>query len=167
YKITNTLDRREGMLPRERQEKIKEFIQVEENMRIADLSQLLGVSEMTIHRDIKPMMQEGLIIKTFGRIALAQESKAPPHVNVDTCVFCSRNIQGNLTYRLILENNTIELACCAHCGLLRHRQHGERVVQALCTDFFKQTTISAVNAWYVMDATVDIGCCYPQVLTFA
>lgn len=154
------------MLPLERQEKIKEWVQAEQNIKIADLSDMLGVSEMTIHRDIKPLIKEGLVNKTFGGISLAQEQRSYNHTNTDACIFCGRNVQGNLTYRLILENNEVELACCAHCGLLRHRQHGNRVVQAICSDFFKQTTISAVTAWYVMDATVDVGCCNPQVLTF-
>jgi hypothetical protein len=60
----------------------------------------------------------------------------------------------------------VESACCAHCGLLRHRQLGDEVVQAICHDFFTQTTISSPLTRFVMDSSVDIGCCQPQVLTF-
>ena len=41
---------------------------------------------------------------------------------------------------------------------------GDEVIETLCCDFFTNTTISAKNAWFVMDTTVDLSCCRPQVL---
>lgn len=134
-------------------------------MKISELSKELCVSEMTIHRDLKPLIDAGIIMKTFGGISLVQE-----HVNketrVDECIFCNRHIEVRMAYRLVLPNNNIEMACCAHCGLLRHRQLRDHVAQAICHDFFRHTTISAPLAWYVMDTSVHMGCCQPQVLTF-
>lgn len=134
-------------------------------MKISELSKALGVSEMTIHRDLKPLIEEGIVIKTFGGVSLAREQ---PHnkSRTDRCVYCDRRIQQRLAYRMILPNNKIEMACCAHCGLLRHRQLGDEAIHAICHDFLRQTTISAPLAWYVMDTSVDMGCCQPQVLTF-
>ena len=43
---------------------------------------------------------------------------------------------------------------------------GDEVLEILCCDFFVNTTISAMNAWFVMDTTVDLSCCQPQVLPF-
>src|SRR5690606_5962372 len=71
-----------------------------------------------------------------------------------------------MNYQLILANDKIETACCAHCGLLRHRQLGEEVSHALCHDFLLHTTISAPTTWYVMDSSLPISCCQPQILTF-
>ncbi|WP_449354856.1 DeoR family transcriptional regulator [Virgibacillus natechei] len=153
------------MLPLERQNQIKTLIQDKKSMKIAELSVLLGVSEMTIHRDLKPLIDEGLVMKTFGGVALVNEHTSQ-RSHFETCVFCSRNVNERLAYRLILPNNKIEMSCCAHCGLLRHRQLGDEVIQAICPDFFMQTTISAPLAWYVMDTSVHMGCCNPQVLTF-
>jgi|SRR5690625_174165 len=150
------------MLPAERLKYIKKLIRDKKYMKISDLSQALGVSEMTIHRDIKPLIETGIIIKTFGGIALAQDSI----YDKNTCIYCNRNISDRLAYRIILTNHDIEIACCAHCGLLRHRQLGSYVRQSICYDFFKQTTISAPLASYVMDTSLDMGCCQPQVLTF-
>lgn len=155
------------MLPLERQKQIKEAIQAEHFVKITDLSKRFGVSEMTIHRDIKPLTREGIAVKTFGGISLAQQKQSIRDSDPDGCIYCNREIQERLVYRLILDNNQVEKACCAHCGLLRHHQLGDNVAQALCTDFFKQTTISAALAWYVLDATAEIDCCHPQVLTFA
>ncbi len=134
-------------------------------MKISELSKEIGVSEMTIHRDLKPLMEEGTVIKTFGGVMLADMNVSKRSVS-DECVLCKRKVNERMAYRLFLPNNKIELACCAHCGLLRSRQLGEQVMQAICPDFFKQTTISAPLAWYIMDTSVHMGCCHPQVLTF-
>ena len=56
------------MLRPDRQKKIKEWILSEKSLKIGELSEQLGVSEMTIHRDLKPLIEEGLIVKTFGGI---------------------------------------------------------------------------------------------------
>lgn len=151
------------MLPIERLHEIKERIQAEKNIKIADLSKDLGVSEMTIHRDLKPLIEEGLVVKTFGGISLAT---LPGTSNNELCVYCSRAIHDKLAYRLILSNNTIEIACCAHCGLLRHKQLDDQIIQAICYDFLRQTTISAQRSFFVMDTSIDLGCCQPQVLSF-
>lgn len=155
------------MLPIERRECIRELILEHSNLKISELSKELGVSEMTIHRDLKPLIDNGMVIKTFGGISLAQESSAKTDLSKNVCVFCHRRIEERLAYQLILDDNSIEMACCAHCGLLRHRQLYEKVPHAMCHDFFIQTTVSAPTAWYVMDTSVHIGCCQPQVLTFA
>ncbi|GAA0432989.1 copper uptake transcriptional regulator YcnK [Lentibacillus halophilus] len=153
------------MLPVERQNRIKDLIKKKANMKISELSTELGVSEMTIHRDLKPLIEEGIIIKTFGGIMLAKEDPIE-FTRSDECVFCSRSINERLAYRLILSESKIEMTCCAHCGLLRHRLLGDNVIQAISQDFLRQTTISAPLAWYVMDTSIHIGCCQPQVLVF-
>lgn len=150
------------MLPLERFKRIKELLQEHDYMKISDLSKTLGVSEMTIHRDLKPLVDEGYIMKTFGGVVRVQSLQKPSQ---HQCIYCHREVQGRLAYRLIL-SHTVEETCCAHCGLLRHRQLGEQVEQALCHDFLRQTTISALQSWYVLDTSLDLGCCQPQVLVF-
>lgn len=152
------------LLPIERQKRILELIQDKQSMKISELSNILSVSEMTIHRDLKPLIKQKNIIKTFGGITLVhtQETKEPNK----SCILCGREVHERMAYRLISPDNKVEIACCAHCGLLRHKQLGDLVIQTICYDFFRQTTINATLGWYVMDTTIDIGCCQPQVLTF-
>ncbi|MGM8213147.1 DeoR family transcriptional regulator [Virgibacillus sp. W0430] len=152
------------MLPAARLNRIKELIFEKENMKISELSKELDVSEMTIHRDLKPLVEEGIIVKTFGGISLIHKKQEQPQT--DTCILCNRANHIKMTYRLIFPGNKIEVACCAHCGLLRHRQFREEPIQAICLDFIRQTTINASMAWFVTDNSIDIGCCQPQVLTF-
>lgn len=152
------------MLPIERLNRISEIVHNRKNIKISDLSKELGVSEMTVHRDIKPLIKDGIVAKTFGGITLISKSN---HERASTfCVICNRKINEKMAYRIILADGKIELACCAHCGLLRHHQLGQDVKQAICYDFLRLTTINAKSAWYVMNTTIDMGCCQPQVITF-
>ena len=153
------------VLPIERRNRIKALLKEREHMKIAELSEILDVSEMTIHRDLKPLIDEGFVMKTFGGVALVKET-TEEHIPDNTCVICRRLISERLAYRIILKNNKIEMACCSHCGLIRHQQLGDEVMQALTHDFLKQTTINAVSAWYVMDTSLVAACCQPQVLSF-
>ncbi|WP_306420325.1 DeoR family transcriptional regulator [Heyndrickxia oleronia] len=153
------------LLPIERQREIKLLIQMKKTLKISELSEQFNVSEMTIYRDIKPLVEEGLVTKTFGGISLIEkkESSLPDHSH---CVFCHKPNNQKMAYRLILANDKIETACCAHCGLLRHRQLGDEVLQAICHDFFTNTTISALLTWYVLDTCLNISCCQPHIITF-
>ena len=153
------------MLPLERKQKIEELIIERKTIKISQLSEEMGVSEMTIHRDIKPLIAEGMITKTFGGITLAAEQEKKSE-ETDTCDFCAGELTERLIYRIFLKGNKTMTACCAHCGVLKHRELKSDVTQAICRDFLLQTTISANQAWYVIDSSLPVGCCKPQVLTF-
>ncbi|WP_042224837.1 DeoR family transcriptional regulator [Oceanobacillus manasiensis] len=153
------------MLPLERKKRIKALIEKESHMKITELSKRFSVSEMTIHRDIKPLLEEGCITKTFGGVSWNHESNEPK-AHYQGCTLCGRGYSERLAYRLILLSQQTETACCAHCGLLRHHQIEDEVMQAICPDFLTNTTISALLAWFVLDTSVHMGCCHPQILTF-
>ncbi|NLI68167.1 MAG: DeoR/GlpR transcriptional regulator [Bacilli bacterium] len=153
------------MLPIERLAKIKEIVLERKNVKISELSEELNVSEMTIHRDIKQLVDEGFVIKTFGGVSLAQ-SAYDLQKNLNVCSVCQRPIHDRFAYQLILTNNRIERACCAHCGFMRQKQLGDQVLQAMTYDLFKGTTVSAQMAYFVIDAAIQVTCCQPQVLAF-
>lgn len=116
------------MLPIERRHRIKELVRAKQSIKISQLSKELGVSEMTVHRDVKHLVAEGIVRRTYGGITRVQD-EANPTAELEKCVYCSRKIHERLAYRLILPDNVIESACCAHCGLLRHRQLRDNVLQ--------------------------------------
>lgn len=153
------------MLPIERRNQIKQLIQDNEHMKISELSKLLGVSEMTIHRDLKPLIKEEFVIKTFGGVTLAKDS-ATKQIPDDACIICRRPVEERLVFRIIRKDNQIEMACCAHCGLLRFQQIEDQVMQIMTHDFLCHTTINGLTAWYVMDTSLVVSCCKPQVLAF-
>ena len=152
------------MLACERKKQIKELIVNRKTLKISELSKIFSVSEMTIHRDIKTMVESGFIEKTFGGISLVNQEYSVPNNN--ECVVCHRGINHRWSCRLILTKNRVETTCCTHCGFMRSQMLGDEVLEILCYDFFVNTTISAMNAWFVMDTTVDLSCCQPQVLPF-
>ncbi|MUV39110.1 HTH-type transcriptional repressor YcnK [Lentibacillus sp. JNUCC-1] len=154
------------MLPFERQQRIKALVQKHNSIKISELSKLLGVSEMTIHRDVKPFVEEGLVIKTFGGIAIPSQEKS---LSLDTsaCEMCHRPLDSRLSYKLIFHDQHTETFCCPHCGILRcHQTQEGDLLEALCRDFLTGTITSAAHATYVIDSTLDMQCCKPQVLCF-
>ena len=54
------------MLARQRQERILEEIQLNGGARVSDLVDLLGVSDMTIRRDISALARKGLVTRVHG-----------------------------------------------------------------------------------------------------
>src|SRR4051795_8488912 len=64
---SGSLDCRGGvMLARQRQERILEQIQLTGGARVSDLVELLGVSDMTIRRDISALARRGLVARVHG-----------------------------------------------------------------------------------------------------
>ncbi|MFC7392035.1 DeoR family transcriptional regulator [Scopulibacillus cellulosilyticus] len=154
------------MLPIERQKLIKKWIEEQKDMKISELSRRLNVSEMTIHRDVQALIDEGTVVKTFGGITLSPEWKEEERAVHDRCVYCYRKIHERLSVRLIKKDGGMEVACCAHCGLLRLNQLNDSVTQGICYDFLLNTTISVFSASYVVEPELQVGCCHPQILTF-
>src|SRR5690625_5267804 len=150
------------ILPIERQNFIKQLMQKNHSMKISELSEKLAVSEITIHRDLKPLIDEGYVLKTFGGVTLSKKEVS----SQDRCTYCHSNIHHKLSFKLILKNGGSETTCCPHCGLLRYRQISTQVEQVICQDFLRMTTINARGAHFVMESSLELGCCQPQVLPF-
>ena len=64
------------LLPAERQQRILEFLMKEFTVRGSHLSELLGVSEMTIRRDLDTLEQQGHVERTHGGAVFRQERVA-------------------------------------------------------------------------------------------
>ena len=63
------------LLPAERQQRIRDLVNTQGTLRIADLAERLGVSEMTIRRDFEALADAGHLARTFGG-AVATEQTA-------------------------------------------------------------------------------------------
>ncbi|MEN2767489.1 DeoR family transcriptional regulator [Ornithinibacillus xuwenensis] len=151
------------MLPIERQQKILSWLKEEDTLRVSEISSRLEVSEMTIYRDIKPLIEANKVIKTSKGIAIVTSS---PSMSTNTCTYCFKNINSRHNIHLIMKDHRVEQTCCAHCGLLRYDDASEHVSQIICKDFLLDTTISAKTAYFLINANIDIQCCKPQVLSF-
>lgn len=148
------------MLPIERQQKIMEWLQENKAMKISELSERLHVSEMTIYRDTKPLIEEGRLLKTKNGVMLYEQ----PAILSNHCSYCKKLAEGRLAMTLIKKDQTIETLCCAHCAVLRYFDMESAVDQLIGQDFLTDVTISGKAAVYLLSPTIDIHCCEPRVL---
>ncbi|WP_251551621.1 DeoR family transcriptional regulator [Neobacillus muris] len=150
------------MGPTERQKQILSWLAEEEKLSIAEISKRFNVSEMTIYRDIKPLLEEKKINKTSGGISLVNISQVPPH----SCTYCLKDINHRHPVQIITKQGKVEQLCCPHCGLLRYSDIEKQVSQIICHDFLRNTTISAKMAYFLLDSDFQLNCCQPQAITF-
>lgn len=150
------------MLPVERKQKILLWLEQEGTLRVSDISKRLNISEMTVYRDLKPLIEDQRILKTSNGISLINKND----VSSNNCTYCFKVSNTRLSVQLIKTNNQVERTCCPHCGLLRYHSIEENVSQIICRDFLRDTTISARTATYVLDAAIDLNCCKPQAIAF-
>ncbi|TPG68133.1 DeoR/GlpR transcriptional regulator [Brevibacillus laterosporus] len=150
------------MLPIERRRQILKWLEQEESLRISEISKRLEVSEMTVYRDIKPLLDQQKLSKTSNGITLVSRQSGAS----TCCSYCYKTSQSRLSVQLIKSNQLVEHTCCAHCGLLRYQDSRQDVLQVICRDFLTDTTISAKMASFLLHADINLHCCQPQVLTF-
>ncbi|MBM7110621.1 DeoR family transcriptional regulator [Brevibacillus laterosporus] len=150
------------MLPIERRQQILLWLEQEAYLRISEISKRLEVSEMTIYRDIKPLLDQQKVSKTSNGIRLV-----PRQQMLSTCCsYCHKVSHSRLSVQLIKSNQLVEQTCCAHCALLRYQDCREDVLQIICRDFLTDTTISAQMACFLLHTDINLHCCQPQALPF-
>jgi DeoR family transcriptional regulator, copper-sensing transcriptional repressor len=153
---------RDTMLPIERQQQILTWLEYEETLRVSDISKRLEVSEMTVYRDLKPLIDEQKVFKTSNGITLKTQS----YISSNHCSYCYKDSNTRMSVQLIKKNQHVEKACCPHCGLLRFQDIENEVSQMICRDFLHATTISAKTAVFLLNADIHLNCCQPQVMAF-
>lgn len=150
------------MLPIERKQQILTWLQEEETLRIAEISERLEVSEMTVYRDISSLVKEQKVLKTSNGVTLIDLATG----HSKDCSYCAKPVHSRLGVQFILTNQQIEQTCCMHCGLLRYSEIESKVSQILCRDFLRDTTISAKRAHFLIETNAHMNCCEPEVLVF-
>lgn len=151
------------MLPIERQQHILTWLEQEGTMRVSEISKRLEVSEMTVYRDLKPLIDQNKVLKTSKGIALVTQAFQSGN---NRCSYCHKELNTRMSVQLIKKNQHVEQTCCPHCGLLRFRDIKNDVSQIICQDFLKDTTISAKTATFFLNANIHLNCCEPQVIAF-
>ena len=151
------------MLAIERRDYILTKLRESGRVQVSDLSKTLGVSRMTIHRDLDALAQEGLVEKVFGgAISTVQPQQA---ASVGACAHCGRPITPHT--RVVLQTaqgGQIE-ACCPHCALLLLETRDD-LVSGLAVDFIHGKMINLKTASFLVNPDVVV-CCTPSVLCFA
>jgi len=151
------------MLAIERRDYILKKLRETGRVQVSELSKTLGVSRMTIHRDLDALAREGLLEKVFG--GAVSTSTPKQEANVGSCAHCGRPV--NIHTRVVLQTEQGEQieACCPHCALLLLEARDD-LVSGLAVDFIHGKMINLKTAAFLVNPDVVV-CCTPPVLCFA
>ena len=149
--------------PVSRQRQIVDLLQVRRTMTVQELVTELGVSPMTIHRDLNRLSDTGQVAKTRGGVALPSRTTSGNTAPM-ACAMCNRTVPERTAVIVQSQQRGLIGACCPHCGLaLLDRCTADD--QVLVTDFLYGQMISPVDAAYLLDSDV-VTCCRPGILAF-
>jgi hypothetical protein len=149
-----------ALLPAERQQQILSLLAERGAVRIDELSGTLGVSEMTIHRDLTALAARGRLTKVRGG-AVASVSLSTEK----SCYVCHREQHSRNQVVLRMADDGHRNTCCPHCGLMALADGRARVSAALVTDFLHGRMVNCRAATFVIEPQISI-CCTPSILAF-
>lgn len=151
-------------LPTARQQSILNWLNEEQTLTIEELVTRLGVSAMTIHRDLDALAETGQVQKIHGGVTLPR-AKPSDSLAVQICELCNTLVSSRTAFVLQSEAGETFHACCPHCGLLLLHQL-RAVSVALTKDFLYGRMVNVHQATFLLESGV-ILCCAPSVLVFA
>ncbi|MEA3334546.1 MAG: DeoR family transcriptional regulator [Chloroflexota bacterium] len=149
------------MMPTDRHRYILKQLSDQNTVRIEDLAEQLGVSGMTIHRDLKRLDQAGQLKKVRGGAILPDETTRSD----EDCVTCLGTSTGRIRVLIEFNDGTRRRACCPHCGLLAYARSSEQVRTFLATDYLFDRTFNGKRGSYLISPSITL-CCTPTVLVF-
>jgi len=153
-------------LPAARQQNIIEYLEKNLSLTIQEIAKELGVSSMTIHRDLDKLGMDGLIQKVHGGAVLAQSPISQlVRLQKQSCQMCDQQTDTRATFTLHCEDRSPQRTCCPHCGLMISCSNGT-FLASFATDFLYGHIINARDAIYLLQSSVTL-CCSPSVLSFS
>ena len=151
------------MLAIERREYILEKLRETGRIQVSEISKTLGVSRMTVHRDLDALANEGEIRKVFGGAVLARMPVKPQ--SEGRCNVCGRAILPHTRVILHTADGKQLETCCPHCAMLLMERRDD-IISGLATDFLHGKMINLKTATFVVNPDVVV-CCTPSVISFA
>lgn len=144
-----------------REKQILEYLHQHGSASIQQLVEALGVSNMTVHRDLNKLAESGQIVKKHGGAALTSETIEE---RAAVCAMCRKPVTLRTVFLVQLESGEEKQACCAHCGLMMQSRE-PNLWQSLTADYLHGHMVSAGQAVFLVGSDVTV-CCVPSVLTF-
>lgn len=141
-----------------RQREILKIVNQKGDISIRELLQLMDISQATAYREIQELSQMKLVNKLSGGISRMSSSS-------QSCVQCGRENNPRTAFLIDQIDGERLVACCSHCGLMALAKR-TNISTAMTTDFFYGTMLSASQAWYVLDSSINL-CCRPSTLSFS
>ena len=147
-------------LAAQRRQQILDEVRAHGAVHTADLTRRLGVSEMTVHRDLDRLAAEELARKVFGGTMAVQPAEAQ-----SCCAACGAAPEKRLDFTAHLADGDRCVSCWPHGGLLLVHRLGEQVQSTITFDFVARQPVNARAAVFVL-ASVAIPYGRPSLLAF-
>lgn len=146
----------------ERQQQILAWLEEDGALRVDEIAERLGVSAMTIHRDLDKLSERGLIRKVHGGAMRLYDAPPPPP---NQCALCHMILVQRHLVTIQIEGGHQVHACCPHCGFLLLGRY-PALQSVLVRDFLYGRVLHARIAAYLA-ASHFVDCCAPSLVTFA
>lgn len=152
-------------LPSMRHESILEWLKQEHMLSVEELAHRLGVSIMTVHRDLNTLAEAGLVEKVHGGVRLRTTMPPLPQSTTPMCALCGMYVGSRTAFIVQPTDDDPVQTCCPHCGLLLVHQV-KSFSTVLTRDFLYGHMLNAQQAIYLSEPDITL-CCAPGVLAFA
>ena len=149
--------------PSQRQRRILDRLRDQQVIAIRELVDELGVSAMTVHRDLDALVSAGLVAKSRGRAALVTAAQAEGRSSL-ACALCAAPLQTRTAFVIHTPDGMLVQACCAHCGFAWIERNAWDGL-AFTADFIHARMVNIHQAGYLVGSRVTL-CCEPSVLCF-
>ncbi len=105
------------MLTTERQKKIKELLIEHSHIEVSTLSNIFGVSEVTIRKDLDKMENEGIVTRFHGAVMLnvSKNNSIAFDPSADDIYAKDKRLIGNICSELIQDNDIIYIGDGSTC----------------------------------------------------
>lgn len=150
------------MTREERQREIITLLSRESGVSAGDLALRFKVSRMTIHRDLRSLFKQGMLLRIRGGAVTKGLVGA---VREGDCSACQRRLIPHQCSEIHRLDGTINVTCCAACGLRQYRDNSGSG-QILVGDQISGQMVRAQDAFFLMNSLAS-PCCKPSLLSFA
>ncbi len=151
-------------LPTARQDLILSWLTESPSLSIDELVSRLGVSVMTVHRDLDHLVKSGQVEKVHGGVI--RPAARPRHTRaLQVCRLCDAPISERTQVIIQTASGEPLYACCPHCGILL-LSDSIQAISVLAKEFIYGRMVNARTAAYLVNSDITL-CCQPNYLCFA
>ena len=152
----------ERMKREARQREILTLLDKESGVSAGDLALRFQVSRMTIHRDLRSLLKQGLLLRIHGGAVTKGLVRTPEETD---CSACRRRLLPHQYTEIHRIDGSLDYACCTACGLRQFSVESE-AGQLFVGDQISGRKLLAEEAYYLVNSLAS-PCCQPSLLSFA